>query len=59
MLGIYYIYYSYLWYYVHNENNGGVTIIVIIFMYNDDYNWRAKCCHYEIKEIDSGFGRYG
>ena len=26
---------------------------------DDDYNWRAKCCHYKIKEIDGGFGRYG
>ena len=42
MLGIYYIYYSYLWYYVHNENNEGVTITVIIIMY-DDYNWRRGC----------------
>ena len=36
-------------------------MIVGIFMYDDDYNWRAKCWHYkfkEIKEIDGGFGRY-
>ena len=31
-----------------------VTIIVSIFMYDDDYNWRANCCHYKIKEIDLG-----
>ena len=28
-------------------------------MYEDDYNWRAKCCPYKIKEIDGGFEWYG
>ena len=51
MLRKYYIYNSYLWWYVCNENKG-VTIIVSMFMYDDDYDWRTKCCHYKIKEID-------
>ena len=39
MLGKCYIYYSYLQLYGRNENNERVTIIVSIFMYDDDYNW--------------------
>ena len=38
MLHKYYVYYSSLWWYVHNENNKGVTIIVSMFMYDDNYD---------------------
>ena len=36
-----------------------VTIILYIIMHDDEYNGRAKCRHYKIKEIDGGFRRYG
>ena len=45
---------SSLWWYVRNENNKGVTIIVSMFMYDDDHDWRSKFCPCKIKEIDEG-----
>ena len=62
MLRKYYIHYSSLWWYVRNENIKGVTLIVDMFMYDDDYDWRANLIielKKLIKEIDGGFEWYG
>ena len=52
------IYYRSHWWYVRDKIIIGLNNSV--FVYEDDYNWGVRCCHWKsrklIKEIDGGFG---
>ena len=62
MLCKYYIYYSSLWQYVHNENNKGVAIIVCLCkmkIITEEQSVVIINLRKLIKEIDGRFEWYG
>ena len=53
-----YIYCSYPWLYVHNENNKGVTIIRFLVCTMNIIT-EEQSVIIKLRKLDGGFGRYG